>query len=300
MPLMNTMIDEKINWVMANSFQSETPEELRFTLYGADGKDWEDYVGLIGIGINKYKESQKSVTDAVTGDVEQEIFGKKANKKISEEDMPLMKGAAVLKILALAKVLPSDFYNMANKLSKSIEKRAMTSKQTDAYKEIRGEGNTPIPSNSIDINENISRAISIKDPESRAKYLMGVYEKFGEKDMVSAIDALYNIETQDGKDVASKVMDKATIANIYAIKSENKDVMEVARLFSLKDQKSRVFRIMNMRSYIPKEKLYPIIEWIQGYNLLNDEGKFEFGRLMAKEVGTDSEEFLMAAKSVED
>ena len=294
------MIDEKINWVMANSFQSETPEELRFTLYGADGKDWEDYVGLIGIGINKYKESQKSVTDAVTGDVEQEIFGKKANKKISEEDMPLMKGAAVLKILALAKVLPSDFYNMANKLSKSIEKRAMTSKQTDAYKEIRGEGNTPIPSNSIDINENISRAISIKDPESRAKYLMGVYEKFGEKDMVSAIDALYNIETQDGKDVASKVMDKATIANIYAIKSENKDVMEVARLFSLKDQKSRVFRIMNMRSYIPKEKLYPIIEWIQGYNLLNDEGKFEFGRLMAKEVGTDSEEFLMAAKSVED
>jgi len=300
MPLMNTMIDEKINWVMANSFQSETPEELRFTLYGADGKDWEDYVGLIGIGINKYKESQKSVTDAVTGDVEQEIFGKKVNKKISEEDMPLMKGAAVLKILALAKVLPSDFYNMANKLSKSIEKRAMTSKQTDAYKEIRGEGNTPIPSNSIDINENISRAISIKDPESRAKYLMGVYEKFGEKDMVSAIDALYNIETQDGKGVASKVMDKATIANIYAIKSENKDVMEVARLFSLKDQKSRVFRIMNMRSYIPKEKLYPIIEWIQGYNLLNDEGKFEFGRLMAKEVGTDSEEFLMAAKSVED
>ena len=57
---------------------------------------------------------------------------------------------------------------------------------------------------------------------------------------------------------------------------------------------------MKMRSYIAKEKLYPIIEWIQGYNLLNDEGKFEFGRLMAKEVGADSEEFLMAAKSVED
>ena len=86
----------------------------------------------------------------------------------------------------------------------------MTKKQTDAYKEIRGEGNTPIPSNNIDINKNISRAMSIKDPESRAKYLIGVYEKFGEKDMVNAIEALSNIETQDGKDVASKIMDNAT------------------------------------------------------------------------------------------
>lgn len=299
-PLTNVPIDNGINAFMNATFQSDTPEELRFNLYAGEGKKWYDDLGLTGIGIKKGARAFEMFQEAGKGSVAKSYFGKEYIKNIADEDLPMAKAAATMNILTQIGVLPTDFGSISNKMMKGAEKRSMNASKSEAYKEIRGEGSTQIEPTSKNINADISRTVSLTDPEAKALYLIKIAKKYGGKAMSEALDSISEMETSSGKAPINNVIDDATNANLEAILTKDPIKTEMARLFSLKDQKSRAYKMMDLRDKMSKEDFYGTLKWAMGYNLLNDKGLAEFGSRLSKKVGTDSDEFKMALSAVEE
>jgi hypothetical protein len=285
---------------MNATFQSDTPEDLRFNLYSGEGKKWYDDFGLTGMGIKKVDRTIEMVKEAVTGDVKTAYFGKEYVKNIADEDLPMAKAAAVLNALTQVGLLPTDVGSVANKMMKGAEKRSMNATKEESYREIRGEGATEIDPKSKNINADISRVVSITDPEAKANYLIKIAKKYGGQALSDAISSISEMETASGKSPINNVIDDATNANLEAILTKDPIKTEMARLFSLKDQKARAYKMMELRDKMPKEDFYNTLKWAMGYNLLNDNGLAEFGSRLSKKVGTDSEEFKMALSAVEE
>jgi len=299
-PLLNIPIDAGINNLMNATFQSDTPEDLRFNLYSGEGRKWYDDLGLTGMGIKKVDRTIEMARQATTGDVVKSYFGKEYVKNIADQDLPMAKAAAVLNALTQVGLLPTDVGSVANKMMKGAEKRSMNATKEESYREIRGEGATEIDPKSKNINADISRVVSITDPEAKANYLIKIAKKYGGQALSDAINSISEMETASGKSPINNVIDDATNANLEAILTKDPIKTEMARLFSLKDQKARAYKMMELRDKMPKEDFYNTLKWAMGYNLLNDNGLAEFGSRLSKKVGTDSEEFKMALSAVEE
>ena len=299
-PLLNIPIDDGINKLMNATFQSDTPEDLRFNLYSGEGRKWYDDLGLTGMGIKKIDRTIEMAKQATTGDVVKSYFGKEYVKNIADQDLPMAKAAAILNALTQVGLLPTDVGSVANKMMKGAEKRSMNATKEESYREIRGEGTTQIDPKSKNINADISRVVSITDPEAKANYLIKIAKKYGGQALSDAISSISEMETASGKSPISNVIDDATNANLEAILTKDPIKTEMSRLFSLKDQKARAYKMMELRDKMSKEDFYGTLKWAMGYNLLNDNGLAEFGSRLAKKVGTDSEEFNMALSAVEE
>ena len=299
-PIFNVGIDKGVNAVMNATFQSDTPEDLRFNLYAGEGKEWYDQLGLTGIGIKKVTRGIEMSKEAMTGEVVKSYFGKESVKNITDEDLPMAKSAAVMNILTQIGILPTDFGSVADKMMKGAEKRAMNATKLESYKEIRGDGATPIDVESKNINEDISRVISMTDPETKANYLIKIAQKYGGEEMSKAINSISEMETPSGKAPINTIIDDGTSANLEAILSKDPLKIEMAKLFSLKDQKSRAYKIMEIRDNMEMEEFYTTLQWAMGYKLLNKNGLTEFGSRLSKKVKTDSEEFQMAISAIEE
>lgn len=299
-PLTNVPIDASINAFMNATFQSDTPEELRFNLYAGEGKKWYDELGLTGIGIKKVTRASEMVNTALSGgNVTKSYFGKEYVKNIVDEDLPMAKAAAVMNILTQIGLLPTDFGAVSNKMMKGAEKRAINATKEESYREIRGEGNTQIDPKSKDINADISRTISISDPEAKALYLIKIAKKYGGDAISKALDSISEIETASGKSPVNNIINDATSANLEAILAKDPIKIEMARLFSLKDQKARSYKMMELRDKMSKEDFYGTLKWAMGYGILNDKGLSDFGSRLSKKVSTNSDEFKMAINAIE-
>lgn len=299
-PMLNVGIDAGVNAVMNSTFQKDTPPELRFNLYEGDGKKWYEDFGLTGIGIKKGVRAYEMAKEAGTGNVAKSYFGKEYVKTIADEDIPLAQAAAAFNILTQIGVLPTDVGNITNKIMKGAEKRAMGKKQMEMYQELRGAGGTEITGEALDITKSISRAVTIKDPEAKASYLISIADKVGIEKMAETIDNLSEVQTPSGKYPMNSIMDNATSANIEAKMTKDPLKIEFGRLFSVGDQKARAYKIMMIRDNMSKEDFYSTLKWAMNYGLLNDTGLQEFGSLLSKKIGQNSEEFQMALNAIEE
>jgi phosphoglycolate phosphatase-like HAD superfamily hydrolase len=189
-PLLNIPIDAGINNLMNATFQSDTPEDLRFNLYSGEGRKWYDDLGLTGMGIKKVDRTIEMAKEAATGDVKTAYFGKEYVKNIADEDLPMAKAAAVFNALTQVGLLPTDVGSVANKMMKGAEKRSMNATKEESYREIRGEGATEIDPKSKNINADISRVVSITDPEAKANYLIKIAKKYGGQALSDAINSI--------------------------------------------------------------------------------------------------------------
>jgi hypothetical protein len=104
------------------------PEKNTFRIYDKPSDDWFDQFGVIGILPSKISTLAEYATTAATGEVKKEVFGKETIKYLSEDDQQL---AALNAALYAAYLIgaPADIDAIIRKNNKTIESRAMTSKQ---------------------------------------------------------------------------------------------------------------------------------------------------------------------------
>jgi hypothetical protein len=138
------------------------------------------------------------------------------------------------------------------------------------------------------------------DPETKANYLIKIAQKYGGEEMSKAINSISEMETPSGKAPIKTIIDDGTSANLEAILSKDPLKIQMAKLFSLKDQKSRAYKIMEIRDNMAMEEFYTTLQWAMGYKLLNKSGLTEFGSRLSKKVKTDSEEFQMAISAIQE
>lgn len=296
-PFTDALVDKGINQILNKTVNKDVPQDLKFNLYQGDNKDEFDNLGFTGIAFKKAIRAKEMINEGVTGDITKSYFGNDYIKKIADEDRELANAMAVTNVLSQLGILPADQF--PNATMKVIEKKAMNSKEFESYKELRGEGTTEIKGQTLDISKDISKAISIKDPEARAFYLISLANKFGGDKIATTLDSLSDIQTPSGKYPVSTIMDDATIANIEANMSKDPLKIEFGKLFSNKDQKARVYRMMQLRETMSKEDFYATLKWAMSHKLLNDSGIKEFGSSLSKKVGQDSEELNMALGAIE-
>lgn len=294
LPFTDAIVDRGINSVLNATVYKNTPQELRFNLYQGDNKDEFDNFGFTGIGLKKLGQAKTMLNEGISGEVTRSYFGKDYVQKIADEDRDLAASMAVANVISQLGIIPS--LGLPNATMKAIESKAMNKQQQEAYNAIKALPTSEAP---IDIKVGIAKAAGYKDPESRAKYLVELYKKGGEK-FLKAMEAADNAETESGKNPLAKILDDATAANVTAIISKDADKMQFARLFSNKTQEARVFKMMDMKKKMTPEQFYNTLKWGMEYGLLNEAGLGLFGKKLRETVKEDSPEYQMAIKAIEE
>ncbi len=294
LPFTDKIVDRGINAVLNNTVYKGTPSDLRFNLYQGDNKDEFDNLGFAGIAMKKASQAGTMINEGISGDVVKSYFGKDYVQKIADEDRGLAAAMAAINVASQLGILPAD--NLPNATMKVIEGKAMNKQQKEAYDAIKALPTSEAP---VDVKIGIAKAAGYKDPESRAKYLISLYKKGGEAFM-KAMAAADEAETESGKNPLAKILDDATAANVTAITSGDEDKMKFGRIFSLKSQESRVFKMMEMKKAMGEEKFYNTLKWGMEYGLLNDSGLSLFGKKLRETVKENSPEYEMAIRAIEE
>ena len=186
LPFTDAIVDKGINSVLNATVYKKTPQELRFNLYQGDNKDEFDNFGFTGIGLKKLGQAKTMLNEGISGEVTRSYFGKDYVSKIADEDRNLAAIMAVANVISQLGIIPS--LGLPNATMKAIESKAMNKQQQEAYNSIKALPTSEAP---IDIKVGIAKAAGYKDPESRAKYLVELYKKGGEK-FLKAMEAEEN------------------------------------------------------------------------------------------------------------
>ncbi len=294
-PQTNVLVNMGINAAL-DQIDQNTPDELKFRLYADPDQKWYQDFGLLGIGAKKAIDLGTTVKESATGQFEQEAYGKKSLKKISDQDRDMLQVAAMMQGLYALRIIPlAEMGNIANKITRYVEKRALTEKQdiiSQVVAEQKVEGAT-VKVDGEDISKALSKAVAYKDPEARASYLIKLSEQYKD-DFLKALDLAEE----------SKILDKPTVANFLAKKGGNQDEIDVARLFSYKDQESRVFKLMNLRAEALKNdrllEFYQALKFGMQFKLLNEKGILGLADKLNEFIDADSEEVNLLIQAVEE
>lgn len=295
LPQTNALVSGGLNSLI-DVLDQDTPEELKFRLYADTEKPvWQDF-GLFGIGAKKFLDFKDATKMATTGEFKADYYNKETVKTLNDDDKEKAKIAAVLHGLVLSRILPvSEITSYANKITKAIERRSLSEKQAniaEAVKQFPIEGATKVVDGK-NLSQAIAKAASYKDPESKAKYLLGLAEKYGSdfsKGLELARDAKY--------------LDNGTMANLQAMIEEDKDNIEVARIFSYKDQDARAYKLMQLRDLAEKENrlegFYKGLQFGMSYKLLNEGGLRAYIERLPDYLTEEDEEVQMLMSIIED
>ena len=296
-PLANKAISS-IGNAIADYFYPDTPDELKIRLYTGENKtEFENMIesaGMLGIGAKKAIDLGTSLSYATKGEVKSNFAGKESIKYLSPEEKEMAAIGAVMQFLYLSRLVPvAEFGSMANNINRLVEKRALTEKQ-QSVKDLVGEVAASIDATKVDgksISDAVSRAANFKDPEQRARYILGLRDKYGS----DVIEKMYPLLEE------SKILNAGTAANMRAILDKKPEEIKFSRLFSYTKQDARVQKLLELRnSYPNKQDFYDNLKWAFQFNILNEEGlSLLYDKLETIKDFTD-EEFDMLVASVEE
>ena len=296
-PMANVPINALLNSIY-EYFNPNEPEETKIRLYEGANKstieNMTESAGMLGIGARKAIDFGTSLSYATKGEVKSNFAGKESIKYLSPEEKEMAAIGAVMQFLYLSRLVPiAEFGSMANNINRLVEKRALTEKQQD-IKDLVGEVAASIDATKIDgksISDAVSRAANFKDPEQRARYILGLRDKYG----ADVIEKMYPLLEE------SKILNAGTAANMRAILDANPEEIKFSRLFSYTKQDARVQKLLQLRnSYPNKQEFYDNLKWAFKFNILNEEGlSLLYDKLETIKDFTD-EEFDMLVASVEE
>jgi hypothetical protein len=296
-PLANKAISS-IGNAIADYFYPDTPDELKIRLYTGENKtEFENMiesVGMLGIGAKKAIDLGTSLSYATKGEVKSNFAGKESIKYLSPEEKEMAAIGAVMQFLYLSRLVPiAEFGSMANNINRLVEKRALTEKQ-QTVKDLVGEVAASIDSTKVDgksISDALSRAANFKDPEQRARYILGLQEKYG----IDVVEKMYPLLEE------SKILNGPTAANMAAIMDGSPELLKFSRLFSYTKQDARIQRLLELRnSYPNKQDFYNNLKWAFQFKLLNEEGLVSLADKLETIKDFTDEEFDMLVASVEE
>jgi hypothetical protein len=296
-PMANNAINAGVNSIL-DYFNADEPEETKIRLYEGTNKstleNMTESAGMLGIGARKAIDFGTSLSYATKGEIKSNFAGKESIKYLSPEEKEMAAIGAVMQFLYLSRLVPiAEFGSMANNINRLVEKRALTEKQQD-IKDLVGELAAEIDATKVDgksVSDALSRAANFKDPEQRARYILGLRDKYGSE----IIDKMYPLLEE------SKILNAGTAANMKAIMEDKPELLKFSRLFSYAKQDARVQKLLELRkSYPNKQDFYNNLKWAFQFNLLNEEGLGSlYDKLDTMKDFTD-EEFEMLVASVEE
>lgn len=296
-PMANNAINSVVNSIL-DYFKPDEPEETKIRLYEGTNKstleNMTESAGMLGIGARKAIDFGTSLSYATKGEVKSNFAGKESIKYLSPEEREMAAIGAVMQFLYLSRLVPiAEFGSMANNINRLVEKKALTEKQQN-IKDLVGEIAATIDATKVDgksISDAISRAANFKDPEQRARYILGLQEKYG----TDVVEKMYPLLEE------SKILNAPTAANIAAIIDGSPELIKFSRLFSYTKQDARVQRLLELRnSYPNKQVFYDNLKWAFQFNILNEEGLVSLSDKLQTIKDFTDEEFDMLVASVEE
>lgn len=296
-PMANNAINSVVNSIL-DYFKPDEPEETKIRLYEGTNKstleNMTESAGMLGIGARKAIDFGTSLSYATKGEVKSNFAGKESIKYLSPEEREMAAIGAIMQFLYLSRLVPiAEFGSMANNINRLVEKKALTEKQQDV-KDLVAEIAATIDTTKVDgksISDAISRAANFKDPEQRARYILGLQEKYG----ADAVEKMYPLLEE------SKILNGPTAANMAAIIDGSPELIKFSRLFSYTKQDARVQRLLELRmSYPNKQDFYNNLRWAFQFNILNEEGLVSLSDKLQTVKDFTDEEFDMLVASVEE
>lgn len=296
-PMANNAINSGVNSIL-DYFKPDEPEEIKIRLYEGTNKttleNMTESAGMLGIGARKAIDFGTSLSYATKGEVKSNFAGKESIKYLSPEEREMAAIGAVMQFLYLSRLVPiAEFGSMANSINRLVEKKALTEKQQDV-KDLVAEIAATIDTTKVDgksISDAIFRAANFKDPEQRARYILGLQEKYG----ADAVEKMYPLLEE------SKILNGPTAANMAAIIDGSPELIKFSRLFSYTKQDARVQRLLELRmSYPNKQDFYNNLKWAFQFNILNEEGLVSLSDKLQTVKDFTDEEFDMLVASVEE
>lgn len=296
-PMANNAINASVNGIL-DYFNADEPEETKIRLYQGTNKstleNMTESAGMLGIGARKAIDLGTSLSYAAKGEVKTNFAGKESIKYLSPEERQMAAMGAVMQFLYLSRLVPiAEFGSMANNINRLVEKRALTEKQ-QTIKDLVGEVAATIDAIKVDgksVSDAVSRAANFKDPEQRARYILGLQDKYG----AETIEKMYPLLEE------SKILNAPTAANMAAIMDGSPELLKFSRLFSYARQDARVQRLLELRmSYPNKQDFYDNLKWASQFKLLNEEGLVSLADKLETVRDFTDEEFDMLVASVEE
>lgn len=296
-PMANVPINALLNSIY-EYFNPNEPEETKIRLYEGTNKstleNMTESAGMLGIGARKAIDFGTSLSYATKGEVKSNFAGKESIKYLSPEEKEMAAIGAVMQFLYLSRLVPiAEFGSMANNINRLVEKRALTEKQ-QVTKDLVGEMAAEIDATKVDgksVSDAISRAANFKDPEQRARYILGLQEKYG----AETVEKMYPLLEE------SKILNGPTAANMAAIMDGSPELLKFSRLFSYTKQDARIQRLLELRnSYPNKQDFYNNLKWAFRFKLLNEEGLVSLADKLETIKDFTDEEFDMLVASVEE
>ena len=109
-------------------------DEDKLSLYVENIPSFSNVLGTAGIFLDKVADIKETAQMAATGKFEQEVFGKKIEKEISEKDRQILAWSLIPSILTNT-ILPGapETNNIMSKLKKGIKKDGKTADQKEKY-----------------------------------------------------------------------------------------------------------------------------------------------------------------------
>jgi hypothetical protein len=125
LPMTNGLIDQGVNKALESFYEnSQVPEEERIYLFEPQDKGPVDALGAAGIPFTKISEAYDNLEIAKTGVFEKEVFGKKMEYKMQDEDLEVIRKMSFIPAMYSIGLLPTETNALYNKVIKIAKKRA--------------------------------------------------------------------------------------------------------------------------------------------------------------------------------
>lgn len=263
-PIFNDGLDKMANAVI-DQIDPNTPQAFKVRLYDGGGADaFAKNYGVGGILIKTIMDASKYSDVAISGEVKTEDpFGEEQIKTLTKEDKKIAMSWLPLTIVGRALGF-SDIANVSNKIIKNLSARGMSEESALVNEAVQGvpaeEGKQKVVDNRT-INEAAAEAVKFKDPESRAKYLLDLKDKYGDDAWSKEIDLISSSK--------AGFIDGGTVAFMSAMANNDQDALKVYRAFSLAKPEAKVESLMRTKQEIGSDRFFKKVRSILDFKMLN-------------------------------
>ena len=279
-PIFNDGLDKMVNAVI-DQIDPNTPQAFKVRLYDGGGADaFAKNYGVGGILIKTIMDASKYSDVAISGEVKTEDpFGEEQIKTLTKEDKKIAMSWLPLTIVGRALGF-SDIANVSNKIIKNLSARGMSEESALVNEAVQGvpaeEGKQKVVDNRT-INEAAAEAVKFKDPESRAKYLLDLKDKYGDDAWSKEIDLISSSK--------AGIIDAGTVAFMSAMANNDQDALKVYRAFSLAKPEAKVESLMRTKQEIGSDRFFKKVRSILDFKMLNADAILLFAdKLEGKEL----------------
>jgi hypothetical protein len=263
-PIMNDGLDKLINFGL-EKIDPNTPKAFEVRLYDGGSPDaWAKNYGVGGILLKSIMDASKYNDIAISGEVKtDDPFGEEQVKKLTGDDKKIAMSWMPLSIVGRTLGF-SDIANVSNKIIKNLSARGMSEENAlinEAIQEVPvEEGKQKVVDNKT-INQAAAEAVKFKDPESRAKYLLDLKDKYGDDAWSKEIDLISSPK--------AGILDGGTVAFMSAMANNDQDALKVYRAFSLAKPEAKVESLMRTKQEIGSDRFFKKVRSILDFKMLN-------------------------------